>query len=49
MAEICREFGVSRKTAHKWLCRYEVDGPTGLAVAHGCRLSTRRTIVQVGR
>jgi len=31
MAELCREFGVSRKTAYKWLSRYETDGPTGLA------------------
>jgi transposase InsO family protein len=31
MAELCREFGVSRKTAYKWLGRYETDGPTGLA------------------
>ncbi len=31
MAEICREFGVSRKTAYKWVGRYNADGPGGLA------------------
>lgn len=31
MAELCREFGVSRKTAYKWVARYQIDGPSGLA------------------
>lgn len=31
MAELCREFGVSRKTAYKWVARYNADGPAGLA------------------
>jgi len=30
MAQLCREFGVSRKTAYKWLARYNEDGPSGL-------------------
>jgi putative transposase len=30
MAELCREFGVSRKTAYKWLARYTAEGPSGL-------------------
>jgi putative transposase len=30
MAELCRRYGVSRKTAYKWLGRYNADGPTGL-------------------
>jgi len=30
MAELCRDFSVSRKTAYKWLHRYKVDGPSGL-------------------
>jgi putative transposase len=30
MADLCREFGVSRKTAYKWLDRYRRDGPAGL-------------------
>lgn len=31
MTELCREFGVSRKTAYKWVARYNADGPSGLA------------------
>lgn len=31
MAELCRRFGVSRKTGHKWLNRFRVDGEAGLA------------------
>ena len=30
-AELCREFGVSRKTGYKWLKRYEEAGVAGLA------------------
>ena len=30
LAELCSRFGVSRKTAYKWIERYEADGPTGL-------------------
>jgi putative transposase len=30
MAELCREFGVSRKTAYKWVARYTAEGPSGL-------------------
>lgn len=30
VSELCRRFGVSRKTAYKWIARYEVDGVTGL-------------------
>jgi transposase InsO family protein len=30
MAWLCREFGISRKTAYKWLARYNSDGPSGL-------------------
>ncbi len=29
-AEICRRFGISRKTGYKWLERYEQSGPSGL-------------------
>jgi putative transposase len=29
-AEICRRFGVSRKTGYKWLARYLAQGPAGL-------------------
>jgi putative transposase len=30
MAEVCRLFGVSRKTGYKWLERYKTHGPSGL-------------------
>ena len=30
MAELCREFGVTRKTGYKWLERYEAGGMEGL-------------------
>src|SRR5688572_4693071 len=29
-AEVCRRFGVSRKTGYKWVERYEQTGPSGL-------------------
>ena len=29
-ADLCRDFGVSRKTGYKWARRYEADGPTAL-------------------
>lgn len=31
MADLCQDFGVSRKTAYKWVARYNMDGPAGLA------------------
>jgi transposase InsO family protein len=30
LAEVCRRFGVSRKTGYKWIERYEAGGPVGL-------------------
>ena len=30
VAALCREYGVSRKTGHKWLARYEEEGVRGL-------------------
>ena len=30
VSELCRDFGVSRKTGYKWLKRYEVEGLRGL-------------------
>jgi transposase-like protein len=30
VTELCREFGISRKTGHKWLSRYRLDGRSGL-------------------
>jgi len=31
MAELCREFGISRKTGYKWVARYTRQGMAGLA------------------
>jgi putative transposase len=31
MTELCRDFGVSRKTGHKWVARHAVGGMSGLA------------------
>jgi transposase-like protein len=28
-SELCREFGISRKTGYKWLARYRAWGPDG--------------------
>jgi len=30
VAELCRIFGISRKTGFKWLARYDAEGPIGL-------------------
>lgn len=30
LADICRQFGISRKTAYKWLARYQQEGSNGL-------------------
>ena len=30
IAALCREYGISRQTGHKWLRRYHEDGPLGL-------------------
>ncbi len=30
-AELCRRYGVSRKTGYQWLTRYTTDGPPSLA------------------
>lgn len=32
LSELCRRFGVSRKTAYKWIERYEADDPIHLWV-----------------
>ena len=31
VTEVAARFGVSRKTVHQWLARYEVDGLEGFA------------------
>ena len=30
VSELCRKYGISRKTGYKWIARYEADGPPGL-------------------
>jgi transposase InsO family protein len=30
VSELCRQYRISRKTAYKWLGRYEAEGPVGL-------------------
>src|SRR5229473_8714771 len=30
VSEVCRDWGVSRRTMHRWLARYEGDGLEGL-------------------
>lgn len=30
LAELCRRFGISRKTGYKWLERWDAEGPSGL-------------------
>lgn len=29
--DVCRQFGISERVGHKWLARYELGGPEGLA------------------
>jgi len=31
LSELCRRFGISRKTGYKWLKRYRAEGESGLA------------------
>lgn len=30
LSELCRQFGISRTTAYKWLDRYDAEGPKGI-------------------
>jgi putative transposase len=30
MTELCRTYGIARKTGYKWLERYQTAGPAGL-------------------
>lgn len=44
ISELSRRFGVSRKTVHKWISRYEASGPAGLYDGSSARLTqSRRT------
>lgn len=48
-SEVCRRFGVSRRTGYKWQARYETEGPAGLesrlSVAAGCPHKTDLAVV----
>jgi len=50
LSELCRHFGVSRKTAYKWIERYEADGPAGLVDRsrrpHACSHQTPARVVE---
>ena len=50
LSELCARFGVSRKTAYKWIERFEADGPSGLEDRsrrpHGCPHQTPAVVVE---
>ena len=50
LSELCRRFDISRKTAYKWLERWEAAGPPGLADRssrpHTCAHATPPSIVE---
>lgn len=48
---LCRKWGVSRKTAYKWLQRFKENGRAGLVdqVRAPCRLSNRPSVVWLKR
>jgi putative transposase len=43
-AELCRRYGISRKTGYKWVRRYCEDGPAGLAARSSRPLSNARAV-----
>jgi transposase InsO family protein len=43
-AELCRRYGVSRKTGYKWIGRYEAEGPSGLAERSRAPRSNPRSV-----
>jgi len=49
-AELCRRHGISRKTGYKWLERYELEGPDGLADRshrpHSCPHATHPQVLE---
>jgi len=50
VSELCYEFGVSRKTGHKWLKRYEAGGSAGLEeLGRSPKHSPQRTAEAVER
>lgn len=48
VTELCQRYGVSRKTAYKWIKRYVEEGPDGLwERSHAPRASPQRTAEEV--
>lgn len=48
ISELCRRFGLSRQAAHKWLARYEAEGPAGLEDrAHNAKHLPHKTSPEV--
>jgi putative transposase len=49
VSALCREFGISRQTGHKWLNRFKRDGADGLEEGSrrpkGCSLATAEDVV----
>ncbi len=39
LSELCRRFGVSRKTGHKWIRRWEEEGLGGWRTAPGVHMA----------
>jgi putative transposase len=50
VAELCRRFGISRKTGYKWIGRYEDEGFVGLSershAAHSCAHRLEAAVAQ---
>ena len=44
LSDLCRQFGISRKTGYKWLGRYEAEGPSGLSDRSRMPLSNSRAV-----
>ncbi len=42
VADLARRYGISRKTAYKWIDRYEAAGPRGWLIDRGGLRSHRR-------
>jgi putative transposase len=47
LVELCHQFGVSRKTAYKWIARYNHDGPAGLEDRSRAPINHPHRIAQV--
>ena len=50
VSELAERFGISRKTAHKWIGRYEEDGQAGYQEQsrrpHSCPWQTEPAVVE---